>query len=64
MKRVKFKIGVVVDNRLNYNNEVIENCIKSAINNCLFKASLTGKLSIKQVEITDDDEKQNNNITI
>lgn len=62
MKKVKFKIGVVIDNRLNYSDELIKNCIKAAINNCLFKASLPCKLSIKQIEIRDEKGDSNNTI--
>lgn len=61
MKRIKFKIGVVIDNKINYGTDALEYGIKSIIESYLYNAGLSSKVSIKGIEI--NEEKQDN-ITI
>lgn len=57
MKKVKFKIDVVIDNKLNYNNNALEYGIKDIIKFYLYNAGLSSRISIKAIEICNKENK-------
>lgn len=57
MKKVKFKIDVVIDNKLNYNNNALEYGIKDIIKFYLYNAGLSSRISIKAIEIGNKENK-------
>lgn len=57
MKRFKFKIDVVVDNKLNYNLDAMEYGIKNIIEVYLYNVGLSSKVSIKGIELNDEENK-------
>lgn len=58
MKKVKFKIDVVIDDKLNYNNNnTLEYGIKDIIKFYLYNAGLSSRISIKSIEIGNKENK-------
>ena len=57
MKRFKFKIDVVVDNKINYNLDAMEYGIKNIIEAYLYNVGLSSKVSIKGIELNDEENK-------
>ena len=62
MKKVKFKIGVVIDNKINYNTDAIKYGIKDIIKCYLYNICLSSRISINEIEI--NNEEKYDNITI
>ena len=62
MKKVKFKIGVVIDNKINYNTDAIKYGIKDIIKCYLYNIGLSSRISINEIEI--NNEEKQDNITI
>ena len=57
MKRVKFKIGVVIDNNTNYNTDAIKYGIKDIIKFYLYNIGLSSRVSIDEIEINNEERK-------
>ncbi len=57
MKRVKFKIGVVIDNNTNYNTDAIKYGIKDIIKSYLYNIGLSSRVSIDEIEINNEEKK-------
>lgn len=57
MKRVKFKIGVVIDNNTNYNIDAIKYGIKDIIKSYLYNIGLSSRVSIDEIEINNEEKK-------
>ncbi len=49
MNKIKFKIDVIIDNKLNYTNNALEYDIKYIIKNYLYNAGLSSRISIKEI---------------
>lgn len=56
MKRVKFKIGVVIDNNTNYNTDSIKYGIKDITKCHLYNIGLSSKASIDEIEINNEEK--------
>lgn len=58
MKRVKFKIGVAIDNNnnTNYNTDAIKYGIKDIIKCYLYNIGLSSKVSIDEIEINNEEK--------
>lgn len=56
MKRVKFKIGVVIDNNTNYNTDAIKYGIKDIIKSYLYNIGLSSRVSIDEIEINNEEK--------
>ena len=56
MKRVKFKIGVVIDNNTNYNIDAIKYGIKDIIKSYLYNIGLSSRVSIDEIEINNEEK--------
>lgn len=56
MKRVKFKIGVVIDNNTNYNTDAIKYGIKDIIKYYLYNIGLSSRVSIDEIEINNEEK--------
>lgn len=56
MKRVKFKIGVVIDNNTNYNTDSIKYGIKDIIKCYLYNIGLSSRVSIDEIEINNEEK--------
>lgn len=54
MKKVKFKIGVVIDNKINYNTDAIKYGIEDIIKYYLYNIGLSSKVSIDEIEINNE----------
>ena len=56
MKKVKFKIGVVIDNKINYNTDAIKYGIKDIIKCYLYNIGLSSRISINEIEINNEEK--------
>ena len=51
MKKVKFKICIVIDNKINYNTDAIKYGIKDIIKCYLYNIGLSSRVSIDEIKI-------------
>ena len=57
MKRLNFKIDVVIDNKINYNIDAIKYGIKDIIKCYLYNIGLSSRVSIDKIEINNEENK-------
>lgn len=54
MKKAKFKIGVIIDNEINYNTDAIKYGIEDIIKCYLYNIGLSSRVSIDKIEIDNE----------
>ena len=55
MKKVKFKICIVIDNKINYNTDAIKYGIKDIIKCYLYNIGLSSRVSIDEIKINNEE---------